>query len=125
MPAGKLRVGVNLGNFLLVNKDAATGELCGVVPDLAQELGRRLGASVELIPFSGAGQVADGAKKGAWDVAFIGAELQAPPLAFQKAVQPLTPSGSWAVTDTVTGVLGSGTTGECRKPLKVGPMFGS
>ena len=75
-PAGKLRVGVNLGNFLLVNKDPASGELRGVVPDLAQELGRRLGAQVELIGYPGAGQVADAAKTGAWDVGFIGAEPQ-------------------------------------------------
>ena len=75
-PGGKLRVGVNLGNFLLVNKDLATGELRGIVPDLAQELGRRLDAQVELIRFPGAGEVADGAKTGAWDVGFIGAEPQ-------------------------------------------------
>jgi polar amino acid transport system substrate-binding protein len=75
-PTGKLRVGVNLGNFLLVNKDAKTGELRGVVPDLAAELARRLGTTAELISSSGAGQVADGAKAGAWDVAFIGAEPQ-------------------------------------------------
>lgn len=75
-PTGKLRVGVNLGNFLLVNKDPATGELRGVVPDLAQELARRLGASVELIRYPGAGQVADAASTGAWDVGFIGAEPQ-------------------------------------------------
>jgi polar amino acid transport system substrate-binding protein len=76
IPTGKLRVGVNLGNFLLVNKDAATGELHGVVPDLAAELARRLGTTAELISFPGAGQVADGAKSGAWDVGFIGAEPQ-------------------------------------------------
>ncbi len=76
LPFGKLRVGVNLGNFLLVNRDAATGELRGVVPDLAQELGRRLDAVVELISFPGAGQVADAASTGAWDVGFIGAEPQ-------------------------------------------------
>ena len=75
-PTGKLRVGVNLGNFLLLNKDAATGELRGVVPDLAAELARRLGTTAELIGFPGAGQVADGAKTGAWDVGFIGAEPQ-------------------------------------------------
>lgn len=75
-PTGKLRVGVNLGNFLLVNKDPATGELRGVVPDLAQELARRLGASVELISYPGAGQVADAASTGAWDAGFIGAEPQ-------------------------------------------------
>ena len=77
IPTGALRVGVNLGNFLLVNKDAATGELRGVVPDLAQELAQRLGGvPVELVCSPGAGQVADGAKAGAWDVAFIGAEPQ-------------------------------------------------
>ncbi len=75
-PGGKLRVGVNLGNFLLVTKNPATGELSGIVPDLAQELARRLGASAELIHYPGAGQVADAASAGAWDVGFIGAEPQ-------------------------------------------------
>lgn len=75
-PNGTLRVGVNLGNFLLVSKDAASGELRGVVPDLAQELGRRLDAQVELVSYPGAGQVADAARSGAWDVGFIGAEPQ-------------------------------------------------
>lgn len=76
VPTGKLRVGVNLGNFLLVNKDAASGAPHGIVPDLAQELGRRLATQVELVTFAGAGETADGAKTGAWDVAFIGAEPQ-------------------------------------------------
>ena len=75
-PNGILRVGVNLGNFLLVRKDPATGALSGIVPDLAQELGGRLGAQVTLVPFAGAGETADGAKSGAWDVAFLGAEPQ-------------------------------------------------
>jgi polar amino acid transport system substrate-binding protein len=71
VPTGTLRVGVNLGNFLLVNKQP-DGSLRGVVPDLAQEIGRRAGVPVELVPSPGAGQVADGVKT--WDVAFIGAE---------------------------------------------------
>ena len=75
-PSGTLRVGVNLGNFLLVNKDAASGQLRGIVPDLAEELGRRLALPVALVSFPGAGEVADGAKAGAWDVAFLGAEPQ-------------------------------------------------
>jgi len=75
-PSGKLRVGVNLGNFLLVNKDPATGELRGVVPDVAAELARRLGTTAELVAYPGAGQVADAASVGAWDVGFIGAEPQ-------------------------------------------------
>jgi polar amino acid transport system substrate-binding protein len=75
-PTGKLRVGVNLGNFLLVDKDPATGALRGVVPDLAADLARRLGTTAELITYPGAGQVADAAGSGAWDVGFIGAEPQ-------------------------------------------------
>jgi len=99
-PTGKLRVGVNLGNFLLVSKDPATGELRGVVPDLAQELARRLGAAVELVSYPGAGQVADAAAAGAWDVGFIGAEpARAAEIAFTLAYLEipatyLVPSGS-------------------------------
>ena len=74
-PTGRLRVGVNLGNFLLVGK-GAYGELHGIVPDLAQELAKRLGASLEFVTYAQAGEVADAAKAGAWDVAFIGAEPQ-------------------------------------------------
>jgi len=76
VPTATLRVGVNLANFLLVNKDAATGELRGVVPDLARELARRLGVPFELIGYPGPGQVADSVSTGAWDVGFIGAEPQ-------------------------------------------------
>ncbi len=75
-PTGTLRVGVNLGNFLLVGKDPANGTLRGIVPDLAQELGRRLGTPLEFVSYAGAGQLADAAKTGAWDVGFLGAEPQ-------------------------------------------------
>lgn len=74
-PTGRLRVGVNLGNFLLVSKQAADG-IAGIVPDLAQELARRLGVEAKLVLYPQAGPVADAAKAGAWDVAFIGAEPQ-------------------------------------------------
>lgn len=74
-PQGKLRVGVNLGNFLLVQKNA-DGSIRGIVPDLAQELAKRLGVEAELRKYEKVGEVADGAKKGEWDVAFIGAEPQ-------------------------------------------------
>ena len=74
-PTGTLRIGTNLGNFLLVHKDSTSGALRGVVPDLAQELARRLGGvPVAHVCSPGAGGVADGAKAGTWDVAFIGAE---------------------------------------------------
>ena len=85
-PTGKLRIGVNLGNFLLVTKDPASGTLSGVVVDLARELGRRADAPVEFVTYPGAGNVADAAKEGAWDVAFIGAEpARATEIAFTAA----------------------------------------
>ena len=74
-PAGRLRVGVNTGNFLLVTKDA-DGRIRGIVHDLGQELARRLGTSAEFVLYPQAGEVADAAKAGVWDVAFIGAEPQ-------------------------------------------------
>jgi len=71
-PTGKLRVGINYGNFLLVNKDRASG----IAVDLGREIGRRLGVPVELVTYETAGKLADGVKTGAWDVAFLGAEPQ-------------------------------------------------
>ena len=71
-PTGKLRVGINTGNFLLVNKDSASG----IAVDLGRELGKRLGVPVDLVTYDAAGKLADGVKAGAWDVAFLGAEPQ-------------------------------------------------
>ena len=45
-PTGKLRVGLNMSNFLLTAKDAA-GAPIGVAPDLGGELGKRLGVAVD------------------------------------------------------------------------------
>ena len=73
-PTGKLRAAINLGNSVLAQKDAATGQPKGITPDLARELGRRLGVPVELITFDAAGKVFDAAKSGAWDIAFIAIE---------------------------------------------------
>ena len=73
-PTGKLRVGLNMSNFLLTRTDAASGQLRGVAHDLAQELGRRLGLAVELCPYPNPGALADAANKGVWDVGFLGAE---------------------------------------------------
>ena len=75
-PTGRLRVGINYGNFLLVTKDDAKGEYRGIAVDLGRELGRRLGVPVELVPFATAGKLADAVKAGAWDVAFLGNEPQ-------------------------------------------------
>jgi polar amino acid transport system substrate-binding protein len=85
-PGGKLRVGINYGNFLLVNKDEPSGEYRGIAVDLARELGRRLGVPIELVAFETAGKMADAVKAGAWDAAFLGNEpARANEIAFSPA----------------------------------------
>jgi len=99
-PTGKLRIGLNMSNFLLTRTDAATGQPRGVAHDLAQELGRRLGLAVELCPYPNPGALADAANKGVWDVGFLGAEpLRANEIDFTPAYVEidstyLVPSGS-------------------------------
>jgi polar amino acid transport system substrate-binding protein len=75
-PNGTLRVGINHSNFLLVNPGSPHGAPKGIAPDLGAELARRLGVQLQYVSFAGAGETADGAKTGAWDVAFLGAEPQ-------------------------------------------------
>lgn len=74
LPTGKLRAGLNHSNFLLVNKNSAPGDPRGVAVDMARELGRRLGVDVEFVSYDAPGTMADAAKTGVWDVAFLGAE---------------------------------------------------
>ena len=73
-PTGTLRVAINLGNSVLAQKDAASGEPRGVTVDLARELGRRLGLAPNLVTFDAAGKVFDALKAGAWDIAFLAIE---------------------------------------------------
>jgi polar amino acid transport system substrate-binding protein len=75
-PTGTIRVGINYGNFLLVTSYSAGSEPRGPAPDLARELGRRLGVPIEFVAFDTAGKMADAVRAGAWDVAFLGAEPQ-------------------------------------------------
>ena len=70
-PSGKLRAAINFGNPILASKDAATGEARGVSVDLARELGRRLGVPVELVTYTAAGKVVEGATANEWDIAFV------------------------------------------------------
>jgi polar amino acid transport system substrate-binding protein len=70
-PTGKLRVGINYGNPILVQKDQATGEPRGIAVDLSRELARRLGVPVEFVFYDAAGMMTDALKTGAWDVAFL------------------------------------------------------
>ena len=99
-PSGKLRAGINYGNFLLVGKDAPDGSPQGIAPDLAREIAGRLGVPIEWVRYDAAGKLADGVKTLAWDIAFLGNEPQrANEIAFSTAyleipVTALVPAGS-------------------------------
>jgi polar amino acid transport system substrate-binding protein len=73
-PGGKIRAGVNYGNFILATRDAATGQSRGVAVDLMTELGRRLDVPVEIVAYDSVGAMVDAARTGAWDIAFLGSE---------------------------------------------------
>lgn len=68
-----LRVGINFGNTLLADRDAS-GAPRGIAVDLAQELGHRLRVPIEVVGYESAGTMADAAKTGAWDAAFLAAD---------------------------------------------------
>ena len=73
-PGGKLRAGVNYGNFILATKDPATGESRGVAIDLLKEIAGRLQAATEIVAYDKVGVMVDDAKTGSWDIAFLGSE---------------------------------------------------
>jgi polar amino acid transport system substrate-binding protein len=75
-PSGKLRVGINHSNFLLVNPGSPHGAPKGIAPDLALELGKRLGVPVEFVSFDGAGKTADAIRDAAVDAGFIASEAE-------------------------------------------------
>jgi len=70
-PSGRLRAAINFGNPVLAQKDPTTGEPRGVSAELARELGRRLGLTVDFITFDSAGKVFDALQDSAWDIAFL------------------------------------------------------
>ena len=73
-PTGKLRAALNMSNIVLVQKDSATGEPCGITPELARELAQRLGVPAEFVIFPAAGKVFEALKSGVWDIAFLAIE---------------------------------------------------
>ena len=75
-PSGRLRIGLNYSNFLLVLGDGPNGEPRGIAPDLGRELARRVGLPMEFVKFDAAGKLFDAVKAGRCDVGFLGAEPQ-------------------------------------------------
>ncbi|AQH03226.1 ABC transporter substrate-binding protein [Burkholderia sp. KK1] len=55
-PTGTLRASINLGNPILANKHAETGEPFGVSVDLARAFAKHLGLALELVVFDAAGK---------------------------------------------------------------------
>ncbi|MFM9922573.1 transporter substrate-binding domain-containing protein [Variovorax sp. H27-G14] len=70
-PSGTLRASINLGNPILANKDATSGEPVGVSVDLAREFARRLGVGVELVVFEKAAASVDALKNEKADIGFF------------------------------------------------------
>lgn len=70
-PAGVLRASINLGNPVLANRDAASGELFGVSIDLAREFARRLGVDVELMAVDKAVKSVEAVKGDQADIGFF------------------------------------------------------
>jgi polar amino acid transport system substrate-binding protein len=69
-PTGRLRVGVLMVSYFAIEEVA--GQLKGVVPDLAAELGRRLGVPIELVTLANPADVIEAFRKGELDATFIG-----------------------------------------------------
>jgi len=70
-PTGQLRVALNVGNPVLAVKDTTTGEVRGVTVDLGRALAVRLGMPVALVEYPNVARIVDGARSGAWDIAFL------------------------------------------------------
>ncbi|MEM9044299.1 MAG: transporter substrate-binding domain-containing protein [Pseudomonadota bacterium] len=82
---GTLRVGINLGNMLLVTDRESDGTPVGVAPDMAYALAERLNVPVTLIPFAKVGQVADAISGPDVDIGLIAWEPErAQTIAFSK-----------------------------------------
>lgn len=84
-PTGTLRVGINHSNFLLSQHDAA-GRYSGVAIDIAGEIAKRLGVTMQVVGFDTPGLMADAVARDVWDLAFMGNEpSRAKDIAFSAA----------------------------------------
>ncbi|HYG54619.1 MAG TPA: transporter substrate-binding domain-containing protein [Burkholderiales bacterium] len=75
-PTGKLRAGFLATAPTHAVKDPASGELRGPAMDLGRELARQLGVPFEAVPYTSFPPLLEGAKSGAWDVAFMGTSAE-------------------------------------------------
>ncbi len=98
--AGRVRVGLGLGNHAAAIKDPTTGEMHGMAVDLARALAARIGVALEPIMYTRPGAVFEGVRNSAWDVTFLvvdperTAEADASPIYMQSEFTYLVPAGS-------------------------------
>ncbi len=69
--AGSLRVGIGLGTPALATRQPQTGEVHGPAVELGRALAMRIGIDFVPVEYPRPGAVIDGARTGAWDVAFL------------------------------------------------------
>ncbi len=83
---GRLRVGINLGNILLVTGTGPDGGPEGIAPDMAAAIAERLGVDVAYFTFATPGEVADALERDEWDIGLIAEEpKRAEKIAFSDA----------------------------------------
>jgi polar amino acid transport system substrate-binding protein len=70
-PNGRLRAAINLGNPILANRDASTGEVFGVSVDLAQEFARQLNLPLSLHVVDTAGKSVEAVSREEADFGFF------------------------------------------------------
>lgn len=70
-PTGHLRAALNLGNPILVNKDATSGQPFGVSVDLARTLAGQLGVELELLSHDTAAHSVKTLEQGRADIGFF------------------------------------------------------
>ena len=76
---GTLRVAIAVGNSpsaFRATRDRVTGEVRGVTVVLANALAQRLGVALQLVPFESSVALTNAAAAGAWDVAFVPADVE-------------------------------------------------
>ena len=82
-PVGPLRVALNYGNVVLVQRDPTGDSPLGVSVDLARALAARLDLELSFVHFDRASDVAGSARKGIWDLCFLAVDpARAPEIAF-------------------------------------------
>ncbi len=69
-PTGRLRASINLGNPILANRDAVTGEVTGVSVDLARAFAERLSVKLELAVHDAAGKSVETVNDDRADIGF-------------------------------------------------------